>query len=109
MYEVEILNFAQTLIRLSRSEDLCARIGEREFVILLRGSESVAKNLIERITNKWSAMVEAVVEDGGDVYPDFLSAHLSSQSGENALDLLNRLDHQPLTAYLGLSCTFQDR
>lgn len=95
-YEVEILNFTETLIRLSRSEDLCARIGEREFAILLRGPESVAKNLIERVTNEWLAAIAMSV--GGMAYPDFSSAHLSSQSGESALGLLNRLDRQPLIA-----------
>jgi len=94
-YEVEVLNFAETLTRLSRSEDLCARIGEREFVILLRGSESVAMKFIERVTSTWIAVIEANL---GDVtYPDFLSAHLMSRLGEGVLDLLNRLDRQALT------------
>ena len=103
IYEVEILNFAEILIRLSRSEDLCARIGEREFAILLHGSESVAQNLIERVANKWLAAIAENVKERGRAYPDFLSAHLSSQSGENTLDLLNRLDRQPLIPF---SCTF---
>lgn len=97
-HEVEILNFTETLIRLSRSEDLCARIGEREFAVLLRGSESVAKNLIDRVTNEWLAAIGMSV--GDLAYPDFSSAHLSPQSGESALGLLNRLDRQPLISYL---------
>lgn len=97
-YEVETLNFAETFTRLSRSEDLCARIGEREFAILLRGSESHAINFIERITRRWLVVIATSVEEGGIAYSDFLSAHLGTRSGEGALDLLNRLDRQPLIA-----------
>lgn len=97
-YEVEILNFAETLTRLSRSEDLCARLGEREFVILLRGSESVAINLIERVTSKW---IVAIKENLGEAtYPDIVSSHLMSRLGEGVLDLLNRLDRQTLISHL---------
>lgn len=97
-YEVEILNFAETLTRLSRSEDLCARLGEREFVILLRGSEGVAMNFIERVTSKW---IVAIEENLGDAtYPDVMSSHLMSRLGEGVLDLLNRLDRQTLISHL---------
>ena len=99
-YEMEILNFSETLTRLSRREDMCARIGEREFAILLRGPERVAMNFIERVNSKWIVAIEASLADGGTAYLDFLSAHVVSQAGESALELLNRLDCQPLVAYL---------
>ena len=46
IYEVEILNFAEILIRLSRSEDLCARIGERE-----SAATTIGKIILIRIVN----------------------------------------------------------
>jgi GGDEF domain-containing protein len=98
LHEIGILHFSETLIRLSRGEDLCARIGEYEFVILLRGSDSVARSFIERVMKNWLSAGEVTGLDRPSSYPDFSSSHLSSQVGENALDFLNRLDRRPLKA-----------
>jgi GGDEF domain-containing protein len=98
-YEVEILNFADTLTRVCRSEDLLARIGEREFLALVHGNKSVATLLIARVAKGWLAASSINDEKRGGRYPDFQSAHITVRSQEPALGLLNRLDRQPL-AYL---------
>ena len=100
-YEVVILDFAETLTRVCRSEDLLARIGEREFLALVHGTESVATLLIARIAQGWSAASLTHDKKQGGRYPDFQSAHITIRSQEPALGLLNRLDRQPL-AYLHL-------
>jgi GGDEF domain-containing protein len=95
-YEIEILDFSETLTRLSRSEDLLARIGEREFVTLVRGNESAALRVIERFTNGWSADRAIISRNRNEPYPEFQCAHLLRKSHESALEFMNRLDHQPL-------------
>ena len=95
-YEVEILNFADTLTRVCRSEDLLARIGEQEFLALVHGTKSVATLLIARVTKGWLATSSSNDKKRRGHYPDFQSAHITVRSQESALGLLNRLDRQPL-------------
>ena len=52
-YEEKVLDFAEVLSEASRVEDLCARLGEYEFAILLRGSQSVAVSFIDRVIQRW--------------------------------------------------------
>ncbi|MBI3428965.1 MAG: hypothetical protein HY050_02685 [Actinobacteria bacterium] len=96
-YEIEVLSFSQTLKRLSRAEDICSRMGDLEFLTLLRGNGSVAMNLVKRIALTWES--DLLAHAG----PDFksrvrlASSQLSSLSGESALEFLNRLDLEPCT------------
>ena len=95
-YEVVILNFADTLTRVCRSEDLLARIGEREFLALVHGTESAATLLIARVAKGWLAASSINDKKRRGRYPDFQSAHITVRSQEPALGVLNRLDRQPL-------------
>lgn len=84
--DIDILQFADILVRLSRLEDLCARTGECEFIVLLYGDESVAKGYIERILKQWPSSDSLRL----GVF------HSSSRIGQSALELLQDLDCEPL-------------
>ncbi|MEI6811889.1 MAG: diguanylate cyclase [Actinomycetes bacterium] len=86
-YEEKVLDFAEVLSEASRVEDLCARLGEYEFAILLRGSQSVAVSFIDRVIQRWKQE---------SIYVKFWSSMVESQAGESPLELLNRLDGNPL-------------
>ena len=55
-YEVAILSFAEVLKASIRSEDLCARLGQLEFTLILKGSSNVATSLAERVLREISAL-----------------------------------------------------
>lgn len=94
--DLEIIEFADILVRLSRVEDLCARIGEKEFIVLLYGGEFVAKGYVERILKEWRSL-EEVTDMGEDAVRLTLSvSHSSSRVGQNALELLQDLDIKPV-------------
>ena len=86
-YEEKVFDFAEVLSEASRVEDLCARLGEYEFAILLRGSQSVAVSFIDRVIQRWKQE---------SIYVKFWSSMVESQAGESPLELLNRLDGNPL-------------
>ena len=86
-YEEKVLDFAEVLSEASRVEDLCARLGEYEFAILLRGSQSVAVSFIDRVIQRWKQE---------SIYVKFWSSMVESQAGESPLELLIRLDGNPL-------------
>ena len=92
LYEDAILSFAQTLTRLCREEDLCARMGELEFVSILHGAEVSARRLIARISESWredlSRRRKAVDEDTILLTTSSVVSHPM----ESSLELLNRLD-----------------
>ena len=46
----EVINFAQLLAENSRSDDLVARMGEREFIVLLRNTLT-SENYLDRLLN----------------------------------------------------------
>jgi GGDEF domain-containing protein len=84
-YEVAILSFAEILKASIRSEDLCARLGQLEFTLILRGSSDVATSLAERVLRSW------MFEGFGCHY-----SVLTVNRGESSLEILNRLDNQEL-------------
>lgn len=86
-YEEKVLDFAEVLSEVSRIEDLCARLGEYEFAILLRGTKSIAISFVERVIQRWKQE---------SFYVKFWSSMVQSQAGESPLELLNRLDGNPL-------------
>lgn len=95
-YQDGIINFAYSLTRLSRDEDVCARMGEREFVCILRGDGNAAQIYVSRIVSSWR---EENSPGGGSEVGLSLRldvASVVSASGENALELLNRLDLETL-------------
>jgi GGDEF domain-containing protein len=93
--EGEILRFAHLLTRLSRGEDVCARMGELEFVCIIRGIDEATQSFISRImlTRREENHLESTRQDIGRIRLEVSS--LSSQEGEGALDILARLDRVP--------------
>ncbi|CAN2177215.1 GGDEF, diguanylate cyclase (GGDEF) domain [Candidatus Nanopelagicaceae bacterium] len=84
-YEVAILSFAEILKASIRSEDLCARLGQLEFTLILKGSSNVAISLAERVLRSW------MLEGFRSHYSVLTVIH-----GESSLEILNRLDNQEL-------------
>ena len=94
-YEEEILNFAHVLTRLSRGEDVCARMGVLEFVCILHGAGNPAQSFISRISASW---LEDLKRREGRAKANSLYVNVSSlisHPRESALQLLDRLDAEP--------------
>lgn len=94
--DLEIVEFADILIRLSRVEDLCARIGEKEFIVLLYEGEFVAKGYVERILKEWRTLDKITDMDEDSVRLTLSVSHSSSRVGQSALEFLQDLDIEPL-------------
>lgn len=94
-----IVNFAHCLARLSRDEDICARMGEREFLCLLHGKEESLKTYVARIVADWSDSNNHLTRHADSAAWKLDVASLVSYPGENALELLNRLDQEILISY----------
>lgn len=93
-FDIEILSFSQTLSRLTRAEDMCSRIGDLEFLVLLRGNDLVAVQLIERVALAWMG---DLAEHAGTDYQGRVAledSHLQHIADESALEFLNRLDQK---------------
>jgi GGDEF domain-containing protein len=97
-FEGQVINFAQTLTQLSRGEDICARMGELEFVCVLHGLEVASGNFISRISLRWreGQSQRAPMQKGSNLSLE--SASLESRPSESALDFLNRLDLERTTS-----------
>ncbi len=92
LYEDAILSFAQTLTRLCREEDLCARMGEMEFVNIIHGAELAALRLISRISESWRADL-SLRRTSADRDSILLRASsVVSRPMESSRELLDRLD-----------------
>lgn len=97
-FEEQVINFAHTLTQLSRGEDICARIGELEFVCVLHGLKEASGNFVSRISLRWrqSQSLRASSQGSSNLSLEFAS--LESKPSESALDFLNRLDLEPTTS-----------
>jgi GGDEF domain-containing protein len=85
LYEVAIISFAEFLKSVTRTEDLCARLGQLEFTLILKGTHDVGNHLARRVVTGWKM----------DSFT-CRSSLVSSQLGESSLEILNRLDNQEL-------------
>jgi GGDEF domain-containing protein len=93
-FDIEVLSFSHTLSQLTRAEDICSRIGSLEFLVLLRGSDSVAMALIERVALAWMG---DLTEHAGTDYQGRVTlenSHLQHIANQSALEFLNRLDQK---------------
>jgi diguanylate cyclase (GGDEF)-like protein len=84
-YEVAILSFAEILKASIRSEDLCARLGQPEFTLVIKASSDAATSLAQRVLGSWQM-------DSLDCYFSVVTTNYS----ESSLEILNRLDNQEL-------------
>jgi GGDEF domain-containing protein len=85
LYEVAILSFAEFLKSVTRAEDLCARLGQLEFTLILKAAREVGEQLSQRVVIGWNM----------DSF-SCKSSLVSAQLGESSLEILNRLDNQEL-------------
>ena len=86
--ELAILGFAEVIKASTRGEDLCARLGKSEFTLILKSEEKVAAELADRVVRMWR----------NDSYRCHYSVLLVNPA-ESSLEILNRLDNQPLTSH----------
>lgn len=86
-HEKDILEFAHALSTTSRSEDLCARMGEFEFILIFSGEEVSATGFISRLERHWNLKERKLF---------ILFSSIVSLVNEHELALLNRLDHEVL-------------
>lgn len=84
-YEAAILSFAEILKASIRSEDLCARLGQLEFTLVIKASSDAATSLAQRVLG--SLKIESF-----DCYYSVVTA----DNSESSLEILNRLDNQEL-------------
>lgn len=94
--DLEILQLAEILAHSSRGEDLCARLGECEFVVLLYASESIAEQYIERISSRWHESLASKKNNGISVSMSHVSFCISADSNQSVLEFLKKLDREPL-------------
>lgn len=94
--DFEIIRFADVLIRMCRGEDLCARLGSAEFLVLLFAPESAAESYIHRVAHNWHAPIEDQHRSFEDSPIDLFSSISTSRLGLSPLDLLQNLDNKAL-------------
>lgn len=94
--DFEIIRFADVLVRMCRGEDLCARLGSAEFLVLLCAPESVAENYIQRVAHNWHTLIEDQHRDFDHSPINLLSAIATSRLDLSLLDLLQNLDRKTL-------------
>ena len=87
-FEGALIRFADLLTKSFRYEDLAARMGESEFVVLVSGDSSVAKALSDRFYESWQDLAIYSVNSS--------YSYATYVESEGALDFLNRLDHVEL-------------
>ena len=84
IYEETLIAFADLISHSFRLEDYKARLGEREFVVLIQGSEELSLQISQRLIARWT------VEGTPDVGIGYACA--TYLLGESALEIMNRLD-----------------
>lgn len=86
LIENAALNFSLLINQTLRREDLCARLGLTEFVLIVMGNDELVSVIAHRIVASWS----------NDKFQCLFSSVLARR-GESSLELLNRLDNETLT------------
>jgi len=84
IYDETLIAFADLLGHSFRFEDYKARLGEREFVILIQGNEARSLQISQRLISCWA------IEGTPDVGIGYSCA--TYLTGESALEVMNRLD-----------------
>ena len=87
----DILRFSCELRHLTRTEDCIGRLGLSECVILVSDGELAAQNLVLRLQTSTSLNLNGAL--------DICISMVISQQNEMALELLNRLDYEPLSTH----------
>lgn len=95
-FENEVLQFAHVLTQLSRGEDVCARMGEVEFVCIIRAIDEATQSFLSRILLAWLAENRPEVKGRPANSAHLGVSSLASHVGEDALSILARLDRVPI-------------
>jgi GGDEF domain-containing protein len=85
IYEETLIAFADLISHSFRLEDYKARLGEREFVVLIQGSEELSLKISQRLIARWAIEGTPSVGIGYSCATYLL--------GESALEVMNRLDN----------------
>jgi GGDEF domain-containing protein len=85
IYEETLIAFADLISHSFRLEDYKARLGEREFVVLIQGSEELSLQISQRLIARWAIEGTPSVGIGYSCATYLL--------GESALEVMNRLDN----------------
>jgi GGDEF domain-containing protein len=85
IYEETLIAFADLISHSFRLEDYKARLGEREFVVLIQGSEELSQQISQRLIARWA------IEGTPGVGIGYSCA--TYRAGESALEVMNRLDN----------------
>jgi GGDEF domain-containing protein len=89
IYDETLIAFADLITHSFRLEDYKARLGEREFVVLVQANEELSRQISHRLIARWA------LEGTPDIGIGFSIA--TYLSGEGALELMNRLDGCEIT------------
>jgi GGDEF domain-containing protein len=84
IYDETLIVFADLLSHSFRLEDYKARLGEREFVVLVQGNEVLSWQISQRLIANWA------IEGTPDIGIGY--SYVTYQVGESALEVMNRLD-----------------
>ena len=85
IYDETLIAFADLISHSFRLEDYKARLGEREFVVLIQGNEDLSLQISQRLIARWA------IEGTPSVGIGYSCA--TYLSGESALEVMNRLDN----------------
>ena len=85
IYEETLIAFADLISHSFRLEDYKARLGEREFVVLIQGNEELSLQISQRLIARWAIEGTPSVGIGYSCATYLL--------GESALEVMNRLDN----------------
>lgn len=97
IFDREILGFTQSLSHETRGEDICARMGKVEFLVLLPAFHSAQEHFVERLLHRWDRQRSLDARLRGFTRPSLEFSFVVSSADEASLALLNRLDMEPIS------------
>ena len=84
IYDETLIAFADLISHSFRLEDYKARLGEKEFVVLIQGNEDLSLQISQRLIARWA--IEGTPNIG------ISYSYATYLLGESALEVMNRLD-----------------
>jgi GGDEF domain-containing protein len=84
IYDETLIAFADLISHSFRLEDYKARLGEKEFVVLIQGNEELSLQISQRLIARWA--IEGTPNIG------ISYSYATYLLGESALEVMNRLD-----------------
>ena len=84
IYDETLIAFADLISHSFRLEDYKARLGEKEFVVLIQGNKELSLQISQRLIARWA--IEGTPNIG------IRYSYATYLIGESALEVMNRLD-----------------